>query len=517
MIRPSENVFAVQQYISAIFRHKKKLILFNAVVLAATICVILFWPRQYRSAAKIWIKIGRENSRLDPTVATGETISIQETDREDEIKSVLDVIASRGVVAKVVDVLSPEVVLGEKSLNADDEDKAMHPVVEALKSYIGGAINIIKQIDPVSTREEAIQEVVENIAVDSQRKSNVVSISYDAKTPGLAQAVVGEMISQYRLEHARIHTTSGSRSFFEEQRTRLNSEVNEKAQLLRKVKDINGLTSVEGQRRMLEDQMMKVQQSNMDALQNVARSAAQIAKLKSLLASEPESIQSEQSSVPNTGRDMIRSQLYTLQVQRMELEAKMNDHPRIDAIKQQEAEAREELAKRNEATRSETKKSINPIHQELAMNLTTEEAKMAGHQAVLKTLQSQREMIAKNIETLNDSDVMIASLQRDLDLAIINFQNYDSSLEDARIDEALDSRAISNISVAQQPTFEEKPLSPSKVLVALLGMMGMIFGTIALAIIFEMLDQTYQHPAQATAESDPASRKPELAGQPQYR
>ena len=122
MIRPAEYPFKaqIQEYVEWIFRNKYKLFLLNLILLVLTVGVILFWPRQYRSEAKIWIKIGRENSHLDPTAATGETISIQETDREDEIKSVLDILASRGVVADVVDEIGPQVVLGSEPLPGEE-------------------------------------------------------------------------------------------------------------------------------------------------------------------------------------------------------------------------------------------------------------------------------------------------------------------------------------------------------------------------------------------------------------
>ena len=182
------------------------------ILLLLTVGVILFWPRQYRSEAKIWIKLGRENSHLDPTAATGETISIQENDREDEIKSVLDILASRGVVADVVDKLGPLVVLGSEPLPGEEAIESNF-VANAVKSLAGGVIKMLKSIDPVSDREEAVQKVLDSVVVDAEQKSNVVSIVYDTKNPKLAQAVVKELVNQYTKSHGRIHSIAGSRPF----------------------------------------------------------------------------------------------------------------------------------------------------------------------------------------------------------------------------------------------------------------------------------------------------------------
>ena len=108
------NSDIIRKYVRSIFRHKGKLVAYNLLILLLAVAVILVWPREYRSEAKIWIKLGRENSKLDATAATGETISIQETDREDEIRSVIDILGSRGVIEKAVQQLGHDVVLGDE-------------------------------------------------------------------------------------------------------------------------------------------------------------------------------------------------------------------------------------------------------------------------------------------------------------------------------------------------------------------------------------------------------------------
>ena len=201
-----------------------------------------------------------------------------------------------------------------------------------------------------------------------------------------------------------------------------------------------------------------------------------------------------EKSVPNTGRDMIRAQLYTLQVERMEMEARMRDHPKLDAIKKQEADARDELSKKSQESRIEVTKEINQIRQTLMMELAQEKAQSTGLAAVKNSLAEQEKEIRRQIGQLNGGEIEVSQLQREVELAVTNYRKYAENVEDARIGEALDSRAISNISVAQLPTLEEKPLSPSKILVALLGLMTMFFGSIAIAIGMQMLDNTMHGP-----------------------
>ena len=144
------NSNLIRNYVRAIFQNKGKLLFFNLLVLLGAAAVILFWPREYRSEAKVWIKIGRENSKLDPTAATGETIAIQENDREDEIKSVIDIMGSRGVVEKAVDKLGIAVVLGDEPLPGEEDAKEPNKLTESIKAVIGTLVKQIKQIDPIS-------------------------------------------------------------------------------------------------------------------------------------------------------------------------------------------------------------------------------------------------------------------------------------------------------------------------------------------------------------------------------
>ena len=194
MTTASNDSATIRNYLETAFRYKYLLILFNLVVIAMTTAIVLWWPRQYRSEAKLWIKIGRENSKLDPTAATGETISVQDTDREDETSSVIDILGSRGVISKAVESVGYAVVLADEPLPGASESQAPHPLTTAVKSVIARPISMIKQIDAISDREAAIEQVRKNLTVDKERKSNVVSIHYDADSPELAQAVVMALI-----------------------------------------------------------------------------------------------------------------------------------------------------------------------------------------------------------------------------------------------------------------------------------------------------------------------------------
>lgn len=488
VVNDSSNI--IRQYARSIFRHKGKLIAYNILIALLAVAVILVWPREYQSEAKIWIKLGRENSKLDPTAATGETISIQETDREDEIKSVIDIIGSRGVAEQAVDQLGPLVVLGDEPLPGAEEEDPVHPIAESIKNAFGSAIDLVKQIDPLSDREEAVQEIVKHIEVDAERKSNVVAVSYETDSPELAQAIVDAIIDQYISQHQLIHQTVGSTAFFGKQLDTLKERVDQRSAELRQAKDDMGLASIDGHRKFLEAQISQIGASRLVAAQKVAETKALSMELTNQLDKQPATIKSEEKQIPNTGRDTLVAQLQQVQIQRAELQSRQRNHPELRAMISQERRLKGELAKQSTKSRSETTQALNVVHQEIAMELAQVKAKAAGHQATLDQLQQQERQAIDQIKGLNEAEINIYNLERQVNLAVKAYTSYAENMEDARMDEELNDSPITNVSIAQAPTLEEKPVSPSKLVVAALTIAAMFFGSLVIVASMLMIDDS---------------------------
>ena len=80
--------------------------LFVVTVMTAVGLYTLFGPRGYRSEAKLFLRLGRENSTLDATASFGESpvVAVPQS-RETEINSIIEILKSRNLIAQVVDSL----------------------------------------------------------------------------------------------------------------------------------------------------------------------------------------------------------------------------------------------------------------------------------------------------------------------------------------------------------------------------------------------------------------------------
>jgi uncharacterized protein involved in exopolysaccharide biosynthesis len=297
--------------------------------------------------------------------------------------------------------------------------------------------------------------------------------------------VAATVVEVYREEHMRMHRTSGSRAFFTEQRDALQIRLDEAVDRLRETKNRLNIVSIESRRETLELRLRTIEQSSNETLQLHAAAVAQIADLKEQIAAIPARVVAEQTTMPNTGADMLRSQLYALQVQMLDQQEKYSeDHPFLQATKAQLAEAEKQLAQES-TQRQSTTHDTNPNYQALTLELAQAESQLAAVTGRLERIDAQRGEALAALQALNDNELVVDQLTREVDLARSNFFRHAENLEKARIDEALDAERISNVIVAQDATLNEKPTSPSKLLVGALALVLSLTSMVSVVLVAE--------------------------------
>ena len=475
--------FGLADFISALFRNKKKVIFIPLMIIGLAAVVILFAPRTYRSEAKLFLQIGRESVNLDPTATTGDTISVQSNTRDHEIVTAMESIKSRGTIERVVDKLGDEVVLGKAGAGA----KEPNALVKTIRNVMGQVGNVLKQIDPISDRERAIILIERNLNIEAENDSTLITAKYEAETPELAQLVTKTLIEVYKEEHRRMHRTKGSLEFFQNQRQELEVELTQTVDSLRQAKNRMGVVSIDSRRQTLESRLGNIELRLYSNLQSLAASKATVADLKKQLATTPERLVAAKTTVPNTGTDLLREQVFALQVLMLDQQTKYSeDHPSLQATREQLREAQAMLDTES-IDREETTDDINPNYSTLSLSLAQEESQLAGFAAQSKELNEQRDLVAADLEKLNDNELELDKLQREASLVRTNFFRSAENLRKALDDEELDEQAITNAIEMQAATLAEKPVSPNKLLIGALAMMLSFFSVGALILVSEKL------------------------------
>ncbi|QDS98994.1 GumC family protein [Adhaeretor mobilis] len=482
----SRGAGGIRQVIEALFRHKKKAITLAMVALAVGTLAVFFYPRKYRSEAKMFLQVGRQTVGIDPTATTDQTISLMHNGREEEVNNAKDLIRSRGLAKKVVERVSSDVIMGRAPLG-DIEEKS-NPMSDWFRGILGSALAAAQSIDPVEDEERAVIQFEGNLDVDAQRNSTVLVLTYDAKSPEVAQAVLAAVVEVYQSEHLRIHRNQKSSDFFGGQNDILRIRLKAAEEKLRDAKSELGLASVEVRAATLEGHLRSIDDDRNSTEQELATSRARMTELLEQLSDTPARLISSQTSVPNQGADLLRDQLYELQVKKIDLEARYSEsHPLVKSINDQVNQA-EAIVNKQKSNRQETTDDVNPVHRQLSLDFKTQQATVAGYEARLKKLVSQREQVRKQLVKLNSDEIRLAELSRDVTLASNKVFQYEEKFEQARFDQELESEEVSNVSIIQDATLARKPVSPSKVFIGLSTILFCTAAPLALALGLERSD-----------------------------
>lgn len=460
-----------RQVLSLVLKHWKKSVAFFVAVMLLCSGYILFAPRKYRSTAKYMVRLGHESVGLDPTATVGETMGLYRTS-DSVVRSIHEILKSQSLAAEVINEVGVNYIL--------DFDPDVSPsLVTRLKQ-------VVQNIDPISMEEKALITFQQDLKVTSPNQSNVVIVSYDAPSPEMAHRIMQAVTSGFLREHARVNQTQGSFEFFQEQNDVLEASLAEASSKLKNAKNEYGVSSVEGKRINLEGRLENVESSLLALERSLVAGSSTIEQLTEMLKDTPTEVSlAATSGVDDEATAGMRQQLYNLEIRENELLSRFSeDHPEVGAIRKQLDEAKRIFAQMN-SSRTETSRGINPVHQQLSIQLLTERAEHESMLAERSKLEEQLEKLRSELVILNEQELEIFHLKTAVDVAKSKYEEHATKLEQARLDNALSQKDISSIGVIEHPRLNERPAKPSKKLIGVLGFLIAVAGAFCLPFAIE--------------------------------
>lgn len=493
----------LRDFYHVLFRHKFKAILFFIAVMVTVTLGTFLASEIYRSDAKLLVRLGRESVSLDPTATTGSVISVGQS-RENEIKSELEILNSKELVEKVVDTIGPDAFLkspdelNEKSHSprADSENRvgeirqklrlAMKEVEDLLGSF---------SLSPLSDRDKAILKVMKSMEIEALKNSNIIAISFEAKSRTLAQETIHQLIDFYLDKRIHVHRTPGSYEFFDKQTGEFRNTLARAEENLRELKNRSGIASLDEQRRVLVKRIGDLEQELDGTTSTLAASMAKVQAMEKTLASLPETLVTQETTGnPNQGVDFMRARLYELQLKEQDILSRFTETSKpVEEIQRQIAEAKA-LLSREEPSRTQVTRALNEAYRQVQVALLAEKATLISLEAKVREQKAQLTSARGELKAINDSEIRLMHVQREMGIQEINYLKYNEKLEQARIDHALEMSKISNISVVQPATYPVKPVRPRKLLNLVLGLLLGSLGGIGLAFFSEFTAQGFSTP-----------------------
>lgn len=466
-------------YARVFFRHKGKMLLFFLTAVACVAAFTYLSPRAYRSQAKLFVRLGRENSTLDPTATFGQTqvVAVPQS-RENEINTAVEILKSRVLLEKVVDAVGPGAILDGRSVSPAEE-------------HATGATP-----EAAAQRNQALVKLIRVLDVEPVKKSNVVVVAYDASSPELAQAVVSKLLEFYLDRHMQLSRTPGAHEFFAEQTSRQRAQLTRTEEELRNLKNETGLVAPEGQRQLLVNRSGRLEDELLQTSSALAAGEVELRLLREKLAGlSPTHVTARTKGMRNEAADNMRGQLYALQLRELDLLQKYPEgHPDLERVRQQVAAAKD-ILHHEEQGREQLTEGPNRVYEEAHMALLKLEPTLAALRSKAETLRAQLDHQRAEFKTLNENSLRIARLERELGLQDSLYRRYAENLDQAQIDRALEAGRMSNISIVQPATYDINPVRPRLQVYFGLGLLLAVFGSLGLALLAERL-----HPSVKTPE-----------------
>jgi capsular exopolysaccharide synthesis family protein len=507
MSQQNQPEVSMRDFYNVLFRNKRKILVFFFSVMIVVTLGTFFGSEVYMSEAELLVRLGRESVVLDPTAATGQVVNILQH-REDEVNSESEILKSRELAEKVVDSAGIELILegAADTLNPGDSllRVARYWVRYAVKlpfTTISTMIsNLITSNDDtlptvhLKKRELAIETLQKTLKIEPAKRSNVISISYETNDPKLAQDVLNRFIGFYLDKHIYAHRTSGSYEFFNQQKEGLQASLANTEEELKNLKNRTGAASIPEQRRILLEQIGGIQRELGEIESAVAASSTKAEVLKSSLINLPTTLQKEETTgFANSAADEMRKRIGALQLKEQELLSTFTENSILVQENRREILEAQALLRKAGEQRQVTQ-AINETHQKIQYDLLTEEGNLSSLKAKAEVLKSELTSAQSELNSLNDTEMRLAQLERDLETQRSNYRKYSDSLEQARIDQALELEKISNISIVQPSSYPGKPTRPKKLLNLAIGLFMGIFGALGLAFFFEYQDHSFKKP-----------------------
>jgi uncharacterized protein involved in exopolysaccharide biosynthesis len=506
--RHSSGIFAdasVGDILRILFRQRRIILVSFIVVMVATSLYVLFAPRQYRSEAKLFVRLGRENVGLDATTTLGQAppMTSLPVSREEEINTVVAILESRGLLERVVDAIGAKTILDPISYPLHDSggSSAGPEGVSAPsepEQHSGGVIallfNGLEHLglkSPLGPREKAVDRLRKQLSIEATKKSNVIVVAHEGPSPQVSQRIVATLIDFYLDQHVKMNRTPRAHQFLMEQASALKARLAGEEDQLRSLKNSTGLASPAEQRQNL---VLRTGRLEDELKMSEAMAAAATAEIRALSqrldGMSPTQVNSAEGGYPNIAADGMRQQLYALQLKEKDLASRVTDeHVELKFVREQ-IESSKKVLDSLEPSKTHTTVGPNHNYQELRLAQIRQEATLASLRAKSATLQMQLTAAQKEMQILNGNEMRIAQIQRDIQILEGSYRKYADSLEQARIDESLERERISNINIAEAPTLNHEPVRPKALLTMFLGLAAGLFGGLCLALAAEYFDHS---------------------------
>jgi len=449
---------------AVLFRQKRAMLIAFCVMIGAAI-VSGLWTPKYEAQMKILVLRQRSDAVVSSSVNAPSEYSSDQISEED-LNSEVELLNSEDLLRTVV----LRVGLAGK------------PGADAGKN---NELEIAR----------AARQLGSDLKIEPLRKTNVISVRYQARNPQFAAQVLQTLSAAYREKHQEVHRSSDEFKFFDQQTQQYKQGLDQAQQKLTDFTKGTGVVSAEVER----DSALR-QANEFDATARQTQAAIRECEHRvEALQAQFKSMQPRMTTVIRTSDNpqllqQLKSTLLNLELKRTELLTKYEPTYRlVQEVDQQIAETRSSISEEESKPIREESSDTDPNYQWVRGELTKAQADLSGLKARGASAASTAAAYHLAAERIGQSGLAQQDLLRAAKTQEENYLLYVHKREEARISDALDKRGILNVALAEKPVV---PALPSRSLLGagLLTLLVAGMASLASAFVVDFMDVSFRTP-----------------------
>lgn len=450
-----------------------------ACMVCVCIAVIFVLPNRYVSKAQLLVRLGPNSVAMDPTADLSKTVSLMES-RLNQVNSVAELLNSRAMVERVVDRVGAERILEPIGILPSIMGSVMSLIPEKPPRIEAGYNE--SEVDRLINLGEACEAIRADYYAAASKEAYTINIEYVSNSPFLSRDVVATFVDEYPRYHVDAHGAGGSIEFFRKEAKDSQATAKAAADKVMTIKNDNGIVEIGTAKESLQLRMIETERGLNTAIADLAAVEAELESYENEMDSMPARIESEKlTGISKHSGDLIRDQLYQLEVQEKEMSTKFKaDHPKMLAFQTQLAAAKD-IANAEIGQEPQVLDVVNPNLQELDLAYRNAIARQAGLKAKKAALETQFASASKELVELNEVEMQLKNLMWDATVAETNHLATASRLANAEQIASLEDSSRNDVSVAQPATLQVKKVGPKRGLLGVVGLMLSAMMGIAIA------------------------------------
>jgi uncharacterized protein involved in exopolysaccharide biosynthesis len=450
--------------IAVLFRQRwAMLAAFVLVVIAVAVSGV--WIPKYQAQMKILALRQRSDAMVTPSANAPDQFSNDQVSEED---------------------LNSEVEL----LNSDD---LLRKVV--LATGLSGVSNSPNDPENEVRIATAVRKLGKDLKIEPISKTNVISVSYQARNPEMAAKVLKALAAAYMEKHLEVHHPTGEFKFFDQQTAQYQQGLNQAQEKLTDFTKETGVVSADLERDSALQQAAAFDSTARQAQTALLETEQRVRALQAQLQSiKPRMTTVVRNSDNPQLLEQLKSTLLNLELKRTELLTKYEPtYPLVQEVDQQIADAKAAIsAEESKPIRDETTDQ-NPDYQWVQAELTKAQADLSGLKARATAAAAIAAKYHEEAQRLSQNEIVQDNLLQAAKTQEANYLLYTQKREEARISDALDQRGILNVSLAEQPVVPALP-NRSPVSIALLTLLLAGAFSLSTAFVLDFMDPTFRTP-----------------------